>query len=233
MHPIAPDILTEAHGLSAGACAVAAVLGLVLWLFGWRWHRFWTVAAITVAGGLYGLLSTLAAGWQVLAVGLLLAVSSGLLALELARLLAFAAGGTAAWLAAAALFHDVPATGVVFLAGGLTGVIFYRLWIMVLTSFIGTLIFGHSALLLAETLMTFDAADWAGRNPIGLGVAVGLATLLGLAAQGTLARRRGDSPASTKPKKDRERVRPAIVDEDDLPPDLQALRDGFRRKAEG
>ena len=129
--------------------ASAASLGgdrprLLLRLFGWRWHRFWTVAAVTVAAGLYGLATGQSAGGHVLAMGLLLAVSAGLLALELARLFAFAAGGTAVWLAAGALFPTARETGIFVLVGGLAGVLFDRLWTMALTSFLGTILGGHA-----------------------------------------------------------------------------------------
>src|SRR5687768_16486444 len=156
MHLIAPDILAEARGLSAGACAAGLALGLALWLFGWRWHRFWTVLGITVAGGLYGLCTGHAVGGSLIALGLLVAVCAGLLALELARLTAFAAGGLAAWLAAGSLFQSGPEAGAVFLIGGLAGLLFYRLWTMALTIFLGTVLFSYSGLVLIESHTGLD-----------------------------------------------------------------------------
>jgi len=230
MHLIAPDILTAARGLSLGACITGVVAGLLVWAFGWRWHRFWTVAAVTVAGGLYGLSTGPAGGGHVLAFGLLLAVSSGLLALELARLLAFAAGGTAAWLAAGALFANATEAGVFFLIGGLAGIILYRLWIMALTSFVGCLIAGHAGLVLLDTLTEIDAPAWASRNPVALSVAVGLVSALGLAVQGAQVRRRGDREQSRwKMPKMRRRKRPPEPDTDELTPDMKALREAFRK----
>jgi len=232
MHLIASDILAEARGLSLGACITGVVVGLLLWAFGWRWHRFWTVAAVTVAGGLYGLSTGQAGGGHVLALGLLLAVSSGLLALELARLVAFAAGGTAAWLAAGALFANAPEAGVFFLIGGLAGGILYRLWIMTLTSFVGCLIASHAGLVLLDTLTQIDATAWAGRNPVALSVAVGLVSALGLAIQGAQLRRRGDKEEGgwRMPKLRRKKQRPAL-DTEELTPDMKALRDAFRKPA--
>jgi hypothetical protein len=229
MHLIAPDILAEARGLSVGVLVTGIVFGLALWLFGWRWHRFWTVVAVTVAGGLYGLSTGQAAGGHVLALGLLLAVSAGLLALELARLFAFAAGGTAVWLAAGALFPNTHELGVFFLAGGLAGVLFYRLWTMALTSFLGTLLIVHSVLVLAATLTEFDAPAFANRNSVPLSVAVGLVSLLGLAAQGAQVRMRNNREIEEdRVRKDRKRRRDPDAGER-LPPDLQALREAFRR----
>jgi hypothetical protein len=100
MQLIAPDILLAARGLTGAMAGTACALGLALWLFGWRWHRFWIVAGVTLAAGLIGLNSGRASGGtQVMAVGILLAVSAGLMALELAKVLAFVAGGCGAWLA--------------------------------------------------------------------------------------------------------------------------------------
>ncbi|HKB02384.1 MAG TPA: hypothetical protein VKD90_09195 [Gemmataceae bacterium] len=229
MHLIAPDILAEARGLSVGASATGTVLGLLLWLFGWRWHRFWTVAGVTIAGGLYGLSSGQPSGGHVIAGGILLAVCAGLLALELARLCAFAAGGTAAWLAAGTVLPNSPEAGLCFLAGGLVALVFYRLWMMALMSFLGTVLVAYSGLVLLESLTSLDTAAWAGRNGIWLTVAVGLVSLLGLAAQGAQARWRDDREPGWKPKAGRRRRR--ATDGDDLPPDLQDLRDTFRRKA--
>jgi hypothetical protein len=186
------------------------------------------VAAITVAGGLFGLSSTPAGGGHVLAIGLLLAVSAGLLALELARLVAFAAGGTAVWLAAGALFPNSPELGVFFLAGGLAGVLFYRLWVMALTSFLGTLLAGHAGLVLAATLTDFDGPDWAGRNPMALSIAVGLVSLLGLTAQGAQVRRTNYREDEERRWRYRKRRQEPMIN-GHLPPDLKALRDAFRR----
>src|ERR1700729_175399 len=100
MQLIGPDIITEARGLTAAMSGTLGVLGIALWLFGWRWHRFWIVAGITLAAGLLGLNSgPVTHGTQVMAVGILLAVTAGMMALELAKVFAFVAGGCGAWLA--------------------------------------------------------------------------------------------------------------------------------------
>src|SRR5262245_40393096 len=103
MQLIAPDILAELRGLSPVVSGTALAAGVLLWLFGWRWHRFWVVGGVTTAGGLVGLYSGRTSGVHVLALGVLVAVSAGVLALELARLVAFLAGGMATWAAASAL----------------------------------------------------------------------------------------------------------------------------------
>ena len=176
------------------------VVGLLLWLFGWRWHRFWTVVAVTVAGGLYGLSTGQATGAGTSSPSAcLLAISAGLLALELARLFAFVAGGTAAWLVAGAFFPNGQELGVFFLVGGLAGILLYRLWTMALDQFrrhAGRRACGAHP---GRYAVRFDAVGWAGRNPVALSIGVGLISLLGLAVQGAQVRRRGESDAKWKP----------------------------------
>lgn len=188
MHLIAPDVLAEARGLSPFLSAAGLLLGSLLWLCGWRWHRFWVVVAVTVAGGLIGLQTGRSSGGHILAMGVLLALSAGLLALELARVFAFVAAGSAAWAAASALFPKGQELWVAFLIGGLLGVLLYRFWTMLLTSFVGVLVGWHALLCLAEPLVPFNAADFAAANATALNGA-GLAfTVLGIVAQSWLER---------------------------------------------
>jgi hypothetical protein len=179
MHLIAPDILAEARGMTGAMAGTVAVLGFALWLFGWRWHRFWIVAGITLAAGLIGLnAGRTSGGTQVMAVGILLAVSAGLLALELAKVLAFVAGGCGAWLAVQWVLPQAQELWAVFLCGGLFGLLLYRLWTMLLTSLLGALLAGHAVLLLAEQFSGFDSVAWVSKNVPALnGVVVGLVVL--------------------------------------------------------
>src|SRR5437870_5786151 len=70
MQLIAPEILQETRGLSPAVSGTAMFVGLMLWLTGWTWHRFWVVLAVMhalspaswdfpligfIAGGLAGL----------------------------------------------------------------------------------------------------------------------------------------------------------------------------------
>jgi hypothetical protein len=178
-----PDVLLEAKGLSVGASSFFLFVGLMLWAFGWRWHRFWVVFAITVAAGMFGLTAGRTAGTQVLVVGVLLAVAAGMLAIEIARILAFLGGGTAAWLAAANVVPQAQELWAVFLCGGLLGLALYKLWTMLASSILGTLIVAHSLLLLLEQLQKFPAAKWATANSSAInGFIIGL-TVLGVIAQ--------------------------------------------------
>lgn len=188
MQLIAPDILTEARGLTGAMSGTVCVLGAALWLFGWRWHRFWVVAGITLAAGLIGLNAGRGGnGGQVMAIGILLAVAAGMMALELAKVIAFLAGGMGAWLAVQWVLPQAQELWAVFLCGGLFGILLYRLWTMLLTSLIGTLLAGHAGLLLLEPVLKIDAPAWAAAHVAALnGVVVGL-VILGILVQATAA----------------------------------------------
>jgi hypothetical protein len=188
MHLIAPDILADARGLSPFPCGIGVVLGGLVWLCGWRWHRFWVVVAVTVIGGLIGLQTGKSTGGHILAMGVLLGLSAGLLALELARVLAFLAAGTAVWLAAGALFPKGQELWIGFLIGGLLGVLLYRFWTMMLTSFAGVVLAAHALCALAESLFRVDAVKFATEHALILNGAVLAATCMGVAAQSLLER---------------------------------------------
>jgi hypothetical protein len=188
MHLIAPDILAEARGMSGAMAGTVCVLGIALWLFGWRWHRFWVVAGVTLGAGLIGLTAGKTSGGQVMAVGILLAVGAGMMALELAKVLAFAAGGIGAWLAVQWVLPQAQELWAVFLSGGLFGLLLYRLWTMLLTSLMGTLLGGHAALLLLEGPLKFDAAAWSGNHIVALNGVVVALVVLGIVIQAAQAR---------------------------------------------
>jgi hypothetical protein len=188
MYLIAPDLLAEARGLSPALSGVGVLLGGLIWACGWRWHRFWVVVAVTLVGGLVGLQTGRSSGGHILAMGVLLALSAGLLALELARVFAFLAAGSGVWMAASAIFPKGQELWVAFLIGGLLGVLLYRFWTMLLTSFVGVVLGWHSTLCLVERLISFDAVGFAEANAAvlnGAGLAV---TALGLVTQSWIER---------------------------------------------
>jgi len=162
MHLLDPQILEAARGLSPAVSGTGLVIGLLLWSFGGRSHRFWLALIMTLAAGLLGLSFGPAYGMQPLVAGLLLAVAVGALALSLVRILVFAAGGLAGLWVVQALAWDEPLVG--FLVGGLAGVLLYRFWITVLAGLAGTLLTAYSALCLAERFGKLDAAAWAATN---------------------------------------------------------------------
>jgi hypothetical protein len=184
MQLILPDVLATARGLSAGAAGFLVLVGFLMWAAGWRWHRFWVVFGLTLAAGIVGLgAGSASGGGQVMVVGVLLAVAAGMLALELSKILAFVTGGAAAWVATQALLPQAQELWAVFLSGGLIGVVLYRLWTMLTTSFLGVLLAWHAGLVLIEPLAGADTAKWAGEHAAALNGAVIAVTVIGVLVQ--------------------------------------------------
>ncbi|HEY2784183.1 MAG TPA: hypothetical protein VGJ05_04335 [Fimbriiglobus sp.] len=215
MQLIVPDVLAEAKGLSAGAAGFGLLLGILLWLFGWRWHRFWVVFGVTLAAGLVGLNAGQAAGGQVLAVGVLLAVAAGMLALELARVLAFVAGGVAAWVAIQTMLPGARELWAVFLAGGLLGLLLYRFWAMLLTSFAGAVLAGHAGLALSHSLSGIDAVAFAATNSAALTGAVLVAALVGVFVQHRISLLDVADPTEEEERKKKKKKKRRDDDDDD------------------
>lgn len=183
MRLISPDVLADANGLSLGATAFFLFIGLLLWGFGWRWHKFWVVFAITLTSGVLGISAGRSAGTQVLVVSVLASLAAGLLALEIAKIVAFVTGGTAAWLAAQAVMPQAHELWAAFLCGGLLGVVLYRLWTMLATSFVGVLVIGHSTLLLAEVSGVLKAVEFAEKQAAAINTWAVSASVIGVLAQ--------------------------------------------------
>lgn len=183
MYLINPDVLADAKGLSVGATAFFLLVGITLWGFGWRWHRFWVVFAVTLTAGLWGISAGRAAGTQVLAVSVLVALAAGMLALEIAKITAFVTGGTAAWLAAQAVMPEAAELWSAFLCGGLVGVVLYRLWTMLATAFVGVLLIGHTGVLFLDMLGSVNAVEFAQKNAAAINTWAVLASLVGVLVQ--------------------------------------------------
>jgi hypothetical protein len=200
MEVVSPDILSDVAGFSPLISCFALILGLLLWLLGWRNHRFWIVLVGTVTAGMVGLFSGTAHPSQQVIAGLLLAVAAGVMALTLVRLIAFAAGGLAACIAAHALVPQWQQPLLPFLAGGLSGLLLFRFWTMILTSATGTLLLVYSSLCLLNTFAKVDVVSLAERRTTVMNALCGGLTLLGLVGQLLLDRRRGQrrSPQKTQ-----------------------------------
>lgn len=165
MQLIAPDILTEVRALSLPLCGVGFSVGLLLWATGWRAHRFWIVLAATSAAGLGGLLHGPSTRVQPVVAAVLLALAAGMLALALVRVVAFVGGGLAAWLAVRSLGPsgwDDPV--LCFVAGGLLGLVSFRLCAMALTSLAGAVLMAYCGLSLAHQFGRLDAVAIADRG---------------------------------------------------------------------
>ncbi|MGL4422666.1 MAG: hypothetical protein ACRCZF_18500 [Gemmataceae bacterium] len=184
---ISPEVLAAARGLSLGACSFLILVGGLLWVLGWRWHRFWLVFVITTTAGIIGLNAGRASGGYVLVIGLLLAFAGGVMALELAKIGSFAAGGVGAWLTIQNILPQAQEMWAIFLAGGLMGVILHRLWTMLLTSLAGVLLIMHAGMLLLEQVGFGGPMRMLGTNAAAVnGVAVML-IVLGLFIQARTA----------------------------------------------
>jgi hypothetical protein len=190
MQLIAPDILEEAQGLSTAVSGTALLVGFLLWLLGWRGHRFWIVLATTICAGIMGLYAGPAYGSHAVVAGVLLAVAAGALALALVRVVAFAGAGISAWLVVRSLVPAWDEPIVFILVGGLIGLLLFRLWTMALTSLGGTLLMMYSGLCLAKALGNVDVVDLATKQGILLSGTCGGIALLGLIVQFVLERQR-------------------------------------------
>jgi hypothetical protein len=204
---LAPDILTEARELSPVITGTGFALGLFLWLFGGRTHRFWLVLVLTVAVGVAGLYYGPAYGVLPLVSGLLLAVSAGAMALSLARICVFAAAGFAGLAVAQFFKWDEPLVS--FLLGGLAGMLFYKLWITLLASAAGTLLMAYCGLSLLDKLGKVDTTAWVEKNGPLLNWAVAVGALLGVLAQSVLERRSARKKEKARAKEE-ERVKRAV-----------------------
>jgi hypothetical protein len=191
MHFVSPDILSDVSGFSPLVSCTALALGSLLWLLGWRGHRFWIVLIATVAAGIFGLYSSPANTTQPVLAGLLLAIAAGAMALTLVRVIAFAASGVASCLAVHALAPQWQQPLLPFLAGGLFGLLLFRIWTMVLTSVAGTLIMAYSSLCLVNTFAKVDVVALTENRATAINCICGGVAFLGLLGQFILDRRRG------------------------------------------
>jgi hypothetical protein len=189
MQLLAPDVLELTRQLSPSVTALAVVVGLLLWLFGLRHHRFWLGLAVTLAAGVAGLFVSRDFGLQPLVAGLLFALAAGVLSLALARIALFAAGG-----AAFVLLCRAANTGwnelVCFVLGGLLGVALYPLWVAVLSSLAGTVLMVYGLVSLLDRYGQLDSLGWAGRNAPLINWGLVAWAMLGVLVQLVLERRR-------------------------------------------
>lgn len=212
MHLISPAVLTDAKGLSVGAMAFFLFVGFLVWAFGWRWHKFWVVFAVTLTAGLLGISAGRTAGMQVLVVGVLVSIAAGLLALEIAKITAFLTGGTAAWLAAQAVMPEAQELWAVFLCGGLVGVVLYRLWTMLATSLVGVLLFWHAGLLMVEALGGVNVTELADKHAaVANGVVIG-ASLIGVLVQAKTGQAEAGGEAA-EPKAEKKEKKEEVKDD--------------------
>jgi hypothetical protein len=205
---IAPDILIDVKELSPSLNVAALLVGAVLWCAGWWSHRFWTVLAFTVLGGIVGLQNAEALKSQPLVAAIGVGLAAGVLALTVVRLGAFAAGGYAGMVVMHAVFPTFEQPLLGFLMGAFLGFILFRYWTMALTSLVGVVLMGYAALALFDRLGKFDAVVWSQNNVNMLNVVCGLMAAAGVAIQLVVAWLRRPSSSDNKDKGDKGAKKP-------------------------
>ena len=189
MQLVAADLLADACGLSPALAFVTLLAGLLLWLFGWRSHRFWIVLAATVLAGVFGLAQAPGLHAPPLPTAVLLALAAGLLALSLVRVFVFAAAGLTVVLLTQELWPTLNQPVLVFLLSGLFCHFLFRLCLTALTSLAGALLLHYGVLMLLHLYAGLDAAAAADRVPGVLNGTCAVVALIGFVVQTYFHRR--------------------------------------------
>lgn len=161
---VAPDILEPLTTISPLYHALGVGVGLLLWLLGGWGQRFWLVLATTLVAGICGLIWGPDFGMQPLVAGLFLGIALGTLAMSLVRILMFVACGLAAAWVAQKMAPSLNETVATFLVGGVVGVLLFRVWMTILTSFVGSLLVIYNGLALVDRFASADAVAIAAEN---------------------------------------------------------------------
>jgi hypothetical protein len=202
MEIVRSEWVEQASELPSLVLVLAAGLGPLFWVLGWRIHRALFVAVSTLVGGVYGLVHGPSFGlYPALAAGLLSLSAAGL-ALALLRIGVFiAVGGLASLVAGETVgSHTDEATRgwirvVAFLAGGLMSLVCYRMLVILCTSFTGAFLLLVGGLAFAARQGNPDAMAVAADRPALLSAALVLLGLVGVAAQYWVERSRAPRPA--------------------------------------
>lgn len=189
MQVVTPDFVADLCGLSPGLLVAGAAVGLVLWLFGWKWHRFWVVLVTTVVAGVYALQEGNVGKTPPLVAAIMIAIAAGVLALALVRLLAFWAGGVAGLLILQATAPSLDQPLVVFIVAGLLSLLLFRWFLMALTSLAGAVLICHAGLGLLNFQGAVDAVVWIEQGAPLLKWLCGLMAVMGFVVQFLIDRR--------------------------------------------
>jgi hypothetical protein len=199
MQVLAPDILELTRQLSPAVSLTLFAVGLALWVYGGRTHRFWLAMVVTLGGGLFGLQIARDFGVQPLVGGLLTALAAGALSLALARIAVFLTGGIAALVLIKSIangWNDF----VCFLSGGLLGILLYPVWISVLSSTAGTVLMAYGLVSSLDKIIGFNSVSFAaGNGPLINWFLVGW-VILGMIVQYTMERWLSQPQGPVKPK---------------------------------
>jgi hypothetical protein len=195
---VAPDLLKLCIPLGLPTLGLGLLIGILLWLLGGWGHRFCIVLITTLIAGVVGLQCGPIWGMQPLVAGLLMAVAAGALALSLVRVVVFFAVGFGTYFLANTLLPNWKEPVVCFVAGGLLGVLLFRVWIMAAASLAGTLLMAYSSLCILTQVAKLDVESWAEKNGPLLNWSCFSVAVLGILVQ-LLVQRRGSKPKA-KPK---------------------------------
>lgn len=168
MQIILPEIVAEVRELSVWLPILAFGTALLFGLSGWSTYRFWAVLFTTVAAGLYGLLQAESLNLLPAVAALLLALSAGMLALSIMRVVAFILGGVSCLMLMHLIAPGADAPVICILSGGVFAIILFRLWIMFLTSFAGSVVITYCVLCFFDRLGSFDSVKWSQENVTAL-----------------------------------------------------------------
>jgi hypothetical protein len=196
---VSPEILKLCLPLGLPTLGLGLLIGALLWLMGGWGHRFCIVLVTTLIAGVVGLQCGPIWGMQPLVAGLLLAVAAGALALSLVRVVVFFLVGFGAFYLGRIVMPNWEPVAC-FVAGGVLGVVFFRIWIMAAASLAGTLLMAYSILSILGQLAKVDVEAWADKNGPLMNWGCLSVAVLGILVQ-LLVQRRGSKPKSkSKPK---------------------------------
>jgi len=178
------EVLQVARGMSVAMLGTLLALGLAIWLFGWKWHRFWiTCLALATAVAITWKYGNLWTQTPLAVVITVIALAAAVVAVELARLAIFVLGGVTLYHLTCQYLPEFHDTWLAFPLGGLIAMLLYRLGWLIVTSILGTLIMVHAGLLLLESVATFDSMQWSQDNTLIIHIGICVWTILGIVCQ--------------------------------------------------
>lgn len=178
------EVLQAARGMSVAMLSTWLVVGLALWLFGWRWHRFWiTCTAALAAAAITWYWGSNWTRTPPLIAAIVSAAAIAAIAVELARLIVFGLGGATLLYLTSQLLPDFRDIWLTFPLGGLAAVLLFRIGWTLVTSFLGTWITIHALMLIIESNSTFDAVQWTSDNFVPIHVGISIWIIIGIICQ--------------------------------------------------
>ncbi|MEJ5274548.1 MAG: hypothetical protein WHU94_01435 [Thermogemmata sp.] len=178
------EVLQAARGMSAAMLGTWVTLGLALWLFGWRWHRFWiTCVAAFVAAAITWHWGSHWTRTPPVISAIVIGLATAMIAVELARLVVLGFGGITLLYLANQLLSDFRDIWLAFPLGGLVAVLLFRIGWILATTLLGTWITIHALLLLIESVSPFDSVQWFDNNAMAIHIGIIIWIVIGIICQ--------------------------------------------------